>query len=309
MGLSTIESAAVTGQESARSDLACAPRDSVDALLESWAGRRPDLDFQPLAVITRLARVRARLDAELEAAFGESGLTAASFAALATLARIAGDRGVSQRELADELGLTPSTVSIRVDRLVEQGLAVRTPDPDSQRSTLVALTSQGHALFERAAPAHLDNEQRLLAALTEPEQQFLADLLRKLLAEFEGSCPPAGQAGRLGLVVTPAHVTMQMRSAVGLPKTPGLLVRSVEPGLPAAEAGILPGDVLTCAGGRDLRSSASLYAALRDSADNSLNFVVLRGSQTFETRLTLPPGTAAVPAAGRRPATRAEHTL
>ena len=305
--MSAIYWAVVTGQETVGSDLACAPRDSVDALLESWAERRPDLDFRPVGVITRLARVRAYLDAELEAVFSESGLTGPAFAALTTLARIAGERGVSQRELADELGLTPGTVSLRVDRLVERGLAVRAPDPDSQRSTLVALTSQGRALFERVAPAHLDNEQRLLAALTEPEQQLLAGLLRKLLAEFEGS--RSDQAGRLGLVVAPAHVTMQMRSAVGLPGTPGLLVRSVEPGLPAQEAGILAGDVLTCAGGRDLRSSASLYAALRDSADNSLNFVVLRGSQTFETRLTIRPGTAASSPADRRPATRAEHAL
>ncbi len=300
----------VTRQKSTDCDLACAPRDSVDALLRSWAERRPDLDFRPVGVITRLARVRAHLDAELEEVFAESGLTGPSFAALVTLARIAGEHGVSQRRLADELGLTPGTVSVRVDRLVEQGLAVRTPDPDSQRNILVALTSQGRALFDRVAPAHLDNEQRLLSALTEPEQQLLADLLRKLLAEFEGSRPAAAGEGRLGLVVTPAHVTMQMRAAVGLPPSPGLLVRSVEPGLPAEHAGILPGDVLTCAGGRDLRSSASLYAALRDSADSSLTFVVLRGSQTFQTRLIVQPGVAVGRAAADgRSSGRPEHTL
>jgi DNA-binding MarR family transcriptional regulator len=300
----------MTRQKSTDCDLACAPRDSVDALLQSWAERRPDLDFRPVGVITRLTRVRAHLDTELEEVFAESGLTGPSFAALVTLARITGEHGVSQRRLADELGLTPGTVSVRVDRLVEQGLALRTPDPDSQRNTLVALTSQGRALFERVAPAHLDNEQRLLAALTEPEQQLLADLLRKLLAEFEGSRPAAAGEGHLGLVVTSAHVTMQMRSAVGLPPAPGLLVRSVEPGLPAEQAGILPGDVLTCAGGRDLRSSASLYAALRDSTDSSLTFVVLRGSQTFQTRLTLQPGAAASHAAADgRSSGRPEHTL
>jgi DNA-binding MarR family transcriptional regulator len=279
-------------------------------MLQSWADCRPDLDFRPMGVITRLARVRAHLDGELEEVFAESGLAGPSFAALVTLARIADERGVSQRRLADELGLTPGTVSVRVDRLVEQGLAVRTPDPDSQRNTLVALTSQGQALFERLAPAHLDNEQRLLAALTESEQHLLADLLRKLLAEFEGSQPADAGRGRLGLVVTPAHITMQMRAAVGLPPAHGLLVRSVEPGLPAEQAGILPGDVLTCAGGRDLRSSASLYAALRDSSDNSLTFVVLRGSHTFETRLALQPGAAAGYAAvGGRSSARPEHTL
>ncbi len=300
----------MTRQKSAGCDLACAPRDSVDALLDSWAQRRPDLDFRPVTVITRLARVRAHLDAELEKVFRGSGLTGPSFAALVTLARIAGERGASQRQLADELGLTPGTVSVRVDRLVEQGLAVRKPDPDSQRNALVALTSQGRALFERVAPAHLDNEQRLLAALTEPEQQLLADLLRKLLVEFEGSRPATAGEGRLGLVVTPAHVTMQMRSEVGLPRTPGLLVRSVEPGMPAEQAGILPGDVLTCAGGRDMRSSASLYAALRDSKDSSLTFVVLRGSQSFQTKLTLRPGVGGShTAADSRSSVRAEHTL
>jgi DNA-binding MarR family transcriptional regulator len=298
---------AMARQENADGDLGCSPADSVDALLQSWAERRPDLDFRPVAVVTRLARVRAHLDAELEQVFAESGLTGPSFAALVTLARIAGEHGVSQRRLADELGLTPGTVSVRVDRLIEQGLAVRTPDPDSHRNALVALTSQGQALFDRVAPVHLDNEQRLLAALTEPEQQLLAGLLRKLLAEFEGSRPAAAGEGRLGLVVAPAHVTMRMRAAVGLPPAAGLLVRSVEPGLPAQRAGILPGDVLTCAGGRDLRSAASLYAALRDSADNSLNFVVLRGNRTFQTRLAMQPGAAASHgAAGGRPA---EHAL
>jgi DNA-binding MarR family transcriptional regulator len=263
-----------------------------------------------MSVIARLARVRAHLDAELEKVFDEFELAPASFTALVTLARIEGDHGVSQRRLADELGLTPGTVSVRIDRLVEQGLAVRSPDPESQRNALVALTARGRALFDRVAPAHLDNEQRLLAGLDDDEQQLLADLLRKLLVEFEGS-RPGSDGQRLGLIVAPAHVTMQMRAGVGLPPSPGLLVRSVEPGFAADRAGIRAGDVLTCAGGRDLRSSASLYAALRDSADNTLNFVVLRGNETLETTLTVPPDHAigSHTAIDNRTARPVEHAL
>ena len=35
-------------------DSDCVPRDSVDALLASWAAARPDLDFSPVAVVARL---------------------------------------------------------------------------------------------------------------------------------------------------------------------------------------------------------------------------------------------------------------
>jgi DNA-binding MarR family transcriptional regulator len=156
----------MTRQKSTDCDLACAPRDSVDALLQSWAERRPDLDFRPVGVITRLARVRAHLDVELEEVFAGSGLTGPSFAALVTLARITGEHGVSQRRLADELGLTPGTVSVRVDRLVEQGLALRTPDPDSQRNTLVALTSQGSCSPSSRAPGPQPREKAVSGSLS-----------------------------------------------------------------------------------------------------------------------------------------------
>ena len=86
----------------------------------------------------------------------------------------------------DELGLTSGTVSVRMDRLVAQGLVDRRPDPQSARNTLIRLTEHGRELFERVVPAHLANEQRLLSALSPQELELLADLLRKLLVEFEG---------------------------------------------------------------------------------------------------------------------------
>jgi DNA-binding MarR family transcriptional regulator len=269
-----------------RSDHECTPCDSVDALLASWAEQRPDLDMTPVAVVNRLALVRDFIDAQLAAVFGNFGLTAPSFAVLVTLARLGGESGVSQRRLADELRLTPGTVSVRIDRLVEDGLVTREPDPDARRNVLVALTPRGRELFERVVPAHLANESRLVSALTEPEQKLLGDLLRKLLVEFEGSAAPEPDGGRLGLLLVPAHVTIEMRESVGLPRVPGLLVRAVEPGSAAEAAGIAPADVLIEAGGRELRSSSSLYAAIEDAGPR-LTIKLLRGDEEQVVRVAL----------------------
>ena len=220
--------------------------DSVDRLLESWQAVRPDLDLSPVAIVARLGRLRRIIEAELEAAYAEHGLSGPDFSALVTLARLGGT--ASQTALGHELGLTSGTVSVRVDRLVARGLADRRPQG---RVTWVALTAAGRERFERVTPAHVGTEERLLAALDAGEREQLVALLRQLLVSLEGE----GEAP-LGVVVSPAHVTIQMRRAVGLPPVAGLLVREVEAGGPGEAAGLRIGDVL------DYRSVAALQAAL-----------------------------------------------
>ncbi|HEY6890960.1 MAG TPA: MarR family transcriptional regulator [Solirubrobacter sp.] len=280
-------------------DANCVPRDSVDALLASWEERRPELDFSPVGVISRLARVRGHVDRELNELFEANGLSAANFGVLVTLARIGDERGVSQRRLMDELGLTSGTISVRMDRLVELGLIERKPDPESKRTTLITLTERGRELFERIVPAHLANERRLLAALDDDELETLSGLLRKLLVEFEGSRP--GIDTRLGLTLAPAHAAISLREAVGLPALPALLVRAVETGTPAATAGLRTGDVL-----RDLRSIADLYAAV-DAARGHVSLRVLRGADELTVSIALDGVTVDAASAGR--GARDEHLV
>src|SRR4051812_2095966 len=274
-----------------RRALHCTPRDSVDTLLASWRSRRPDLDFSPLAVVSRLGRLRAHIDAELDGVFAAHGLTAPSFAVLVTLARVDDGGGVSQRRLMDELGLTSGTISVRMDRLVAEGLVDRRPDPASARNTLISLTERGRELFERVVPAHLANERRLLSGLSDDELEALAGLLRKLLVEFEGSQPPEEATLGLGLTLAPAHVAAALREAVGLPPVVGLLVRSVTDGGPADAAGLRTGDVLVTAGKQDLHSVAELYAAVDDAAkDRRLRLKLVRGTDEQRATLTLAGG-------------------
>lgn len=83
---------------------------------------------------------------------------------------------------------------------------------------------------------------------------------------------------RLGIALAPPHIAAKLRASVGLPARDGLLVRGVEPGGPAANAGITEGDLLVAAGDTPLTSIEALHEALA-AAGESLNLVVVRGTE------------------------------
>jgi DNA-binding MarR family transcriptional regulator len=295
------------------SDHGAIPVDSVECLLADWHRVRPDLDFSSVAVVSRLERVWGHIDVDLERLYAAHGLSGPNFSVLVTLARLNEPGGVSQRRLMDELGLTSGTVSVRIDRLVEQGLVDRQADPDDKRNTRITLTDAGRQLFEQVAPAHLANERRLLMSLSDAEQELLATLLGKLLVEYEGSLPADESPLRLGMRVAPAHVTMRMRAMVGLPPVAGLLVRSVEPRSVAAQAGVCQGDVLVRARAHELRSAASLYAAIAEAANApALRVEILRGVEAHTVEIQLGRGRTKAGSRRARTAGRAgrdEHVV
>jgi DNA-binding MarR family transcriptional regulator len=276
------------GKRRASADAAPGPvPDRTDRVLHQWAKVRPDLDVSSVGIISRLARLRAIIDEEQEAVFAEHGVSNPTFTTLVTLVRINRPGGISQRRLADELRLTPGTVSARIDRLVADGLVTRAPDPADRRGSLVTLTDRGRDLFEAVVPAHLANQVRLLGSLTPDEQATLAGLLRKLLVAFEGSAELEGLPVRLGLVLAPVHVALAMQRAVGLPERPGLLVRAAEEHSPAAAAGLAEGDILTEAGGTPLRSVSALYAAISEALRSGV--LELRVRRGLRDRTVLVP--------------------
>ena len=72
----------------------------------------------------------------------------------------------------------------------------------------------------------------------------------------------APRRARLGVAVAPSHIARRMRRSVGLPERDGILVRGVEDGSLAADAGIEAGDLLVEAGGRPITDADDLFAAL-----------------------------------------------
>ncbi len=269
---------------------ACSAADSVDRLLGDWARERPDLDFAPVGIVTRLARVRSHLETELERVFDRYDLSPADFVVIVSLRRAGAPYRLPQAGLMSRLALTSGTVSVRVDRLVKRGVVVREPSPGDRRGQLVRLTDKGLRLFDEIAPVHLANEERLLSALTPDERSTLTDLLRRLLLSFEPGNP--GAVRSLGLQLEPAHVARRRRAAVGLSDPPGLLVADHPPeGSPAAAAGLTRGDLITAIDGRPVLSDTALSDAISAGAGARLAVTVLRGEQRHQLILAVPSGT------------------
>src|SRR6187401_2469908 len=67
---------------------------------------------------------------------------------------------------------------------------------------------------------------------------------------------------RLGIAIAPSWVARRMRRAVGLADVEGVLVREVEDGSPAGNAGIAEGDLITEAAGKAIREPDDVYDAL-----------------------------------------------
>jgi DNA-binding MarR family transcriptional regulator len=157
-----------------------AERDGVDLILEQWRRERPELDHSPIGVVGRVSRLAREFEPRLEQVYREHGLEPGWHDVLATLRRTGPPYRLRPTELTDALMLTSSGTTKRLDRLEQAGLVERAPDPEDRRGTLITLTAAGRELIDSVTPAHLDNERRILGALTEAEQRRLADLLRKL---------------------------------------------------------------------------------------------------------------------------------
>ncbi|MCZ7589918.1 MAG: MarR family transcriptional regulator [Gaiella sp.] len=160
-------------------------RDAVDRITAQWRRERPDLDPAPMGIVGRISRIAALAERELDPVFAEHDLTGADFDVLATLRRSGSPYRLTPGELSRSTMVTTGGMTKRLDRLEAGRLVRREPDPSDRRGKLIALTSRGRDLVDHAVEAHLENEERLLAALPAAKRRQLASLLRELLVSLD----------------------------------------------------------------------------------------------------------------------------
>jgi DNA-binding MarR family transcriptional regulator len=158
-------------------------RDEVDRLIAAWKRERPDLDLSPLAVLSRITRIARHLDIARRDAFAD--LETWGFDVLAALRRAGAPHQLSPGQLMQETMVTSGTMTNRLDRLEELQLITREQDPDDGRGSLVTLTKSGVRAVDAALEGLLENERELLGTLTTKDRELLADLLSKLVTEFD----------------------------------------------------------------------------------------------------------------------------
>lgn len=160
-------------------------RDHVDSVIAEWADELPDLDTRPFAVVGRIGRAGHLLDAAVERKLAAYGLNRAGWDVLTALRRSGSPYRMTPTSLYRSVMRTSGAMSNRLNRLEQQGLLRRVPDPADGRGVIVELTPAGKRLVDEVLAEHLENERRLIAGLSRTEQRELAALLRKLLAGLE----------------------------------------------------------------------------------------------------------------------------
>ncbi len=159
------------------------PRDEVDEIVAAWHRERPDLDVEPLQVMSRLDRLAGVLAERRAAIFARHDLRKHEFDVLAALRRSGEPFELTAGELAARTYVTSGTMTSRLDGLTDRGLVTRAADRVDGRLVRVALTSAGRRRVDAAFEELLDAEHELLTPLPSGSLAPLAQMLRTLLAK------------------------------------------------------------------------------------------------------------------------------
>jgi DNA-binding MarR family transcriptional regulator len=159
-------------------------QDEVDRIALAWQRERPDLDVDPLQVLSRVSRLARHLDLARRQSFAAHDLETWEFDVLAALRRAGPPYALSPGQLGSETLVTSGTMTNRIDRLESRGLVRREPDPNDRRGVRVVLTDPGRRAVDDAMSDLLAREHSLLASLDSEDRQSLAHLLRVLVQQF-----------------------------------------------------------------------------------------------------------------------------
>jgi len=139
----------------------------------------PDMEEEPSdRFITLMMRLR-RLAPEQAAQISPSAMAIIDF--------VASEPYCGVKDVARGLEVSAPTVSVAVRQLEDAGLIARQAHPRDRRAVQLFLTAQGQEIYDQTYLSRRKVFERLLASLTEEEQEIMLELLTKALDDYDAT--------------------------------------------------------------------------------------------------------------------------
>ena len=137
-------------------------------------------------VVTAVHRLSRALNRWYDRQLADIDVSTGEWAVLSELVRSGEGNPLTPSQLAAAANVAPSSMTHRLDRMVDRGLISRGPDPDNRTRVLVTLSDRGYGLYADAIRDADLVESDLLESLTAAEVDQLAALLEKVLSGLDG---------------------------------------------------------------------------------------------------------------------------
>ena len=99
-------------------------------------------------------------------------------------------RAVSQRELADDLHISPATAAVSLKSLEREGYVEKLADETDQRRKAVRLTPKGEAAIQRCVQVFEAVDQSMFEGFRPEETRQACGYLMRMLHNLRGDLPP-----------------------------------------------------------------------------------------------------------------------
>jgi DNA-binding MarR family transcriptional regulator len=136
-------------------------------------------------VITAVHRLSRRLNQWYDRQLVDLDISTNEYLVISELARSPGHAPLTPSQLAAATNIAPSSMTHRLDRLVERGLITREQDPDNRTRVLIQMSDAGYALFVEVIRQSDTVESDVLAGLSDDEIETMAELLEKVIAGLD----------------------------------------------------------------------------------------------------------------------------
>jgi DNA-binding MarR family transcriptional regulator len=160
-------------------------QDGFDRKMPGLLEEFPALDPEVEGAVERLKRIGSFLARMLEETATGHDLTGADWKVLSALRWLGAPYRMPAGRLAEELDITPGTMTIRLDRLERRGLVARRSHAEDRRVWQIELTKAGLGAWEDVVREQGAKEQEFLAQLSASDRRQLNRLLRPLSIAVE----------------------------------------------------------------------------------------------------------------------------